>query len=116
MIYNKIFVAGANGMLGTTLQKHIDLSKFLLTDKELGDNIIYCEVLPDRASLSNFYTWKETPPGTTPTREVWRPFLWVVSPEGNDTWGVNSLMSSISLSETQSVYSLLSQITSSSQT
>jgi len=80
------------------------------------DNIIYCEVLPDRASLSNFYTWKETPPGTTPTREVWRPFLWVVSPEGNDTWGVNSLMSSISLSETQSVYSLLSQITSSSQT
>jgi dTDP-4-dehydrorhamnose reductase len=44
MIYNKIFVAGANGMLGTTLQKYIDLNKFLLTDKDLGDNIIHCDI------------------------------------------------------------------------
>ena len=43
MIYNKIFVAGANGMLGTTLQKYIDLSKFLLTDKELEDGLIAYE-------------------------------------------------------------------------
>jgi len=57
MIYNKIFVAGANGMLGTTLQKHIDLSKFLLTDKELGDNIIYCDIrdLNHTSELVNNY-------------------------------------------------------------
>ena len=72
------------------------------------ENIVYCEVAPDIASLSSFYTWKETPVGTTPTRELWRPFLWAVSPEGGDPWGVNSLMSSISLSESHSVYSVLS--------
>ena len=57
MIYNKIFVAGANGMLGTTLQNHIDLSKFLLTDKELGDNIIYCDIrdLNHTSELVNNY-------------------------------------------------------------
>jgi dTDP-4-dehydrorhamnose reductase len=57
MIYNKVFVTGANGMLGTTLQKYINLNKFLLTDKDLGDNIIYCDIrdLNHTAELVNKY-------------------------------------------------------------
>jgi dTDP-4-dehydrorhamnose reductase len=42
--YNKIFVAGANGMLGTTLQNEVDIKNFLLTDKEISTNIEYCDI------------------------------------------------------------------------
>jgi dTDP-4-dehydrorhamnose reductase len=41
-----MFIAGANGMLGTTLQNIFDTEDFLLTDKDLSDsnNIIYCDI------------------------------------------------------------------------
>ncbi len=42
--YNRIFIAGANGMLGTTLKGLIDNSKIFLTDKELSDGISYCDI------------------------------------------------------------------------
>ena len=44
--YNKMFIAGANGMLGTTLQNIFDTEDFLLTDKDLSDsnNIVYCDI------------------------------------------------------------------------
>ena len=42
--YKKIFVAGANGMLGTTLQNIIDTKDFLLTDKETSKNIKWCDI------------------------------------------------------------------------
>jgi dTDP-4-dehydrorhamnose reductase len=41
---NKVFIVGANGMLGTTLQQVIDTSKFLLTDKDISENISYCDI------------------------------------------------------------------------
>ena len=80
----------------------------LILDAEptvVGD-IVYC---PVKASpeLGNFFTWQETPTGTTPPREVWRSFLWA-SLEGTDPWNLNSLMDSIQLSDSHSVYSVLS--------
>jgi dTDP-4-dehydrorhamnose reductase len=42
--YKKIFIAGANGMLGTTLQNIIDTKDFLLTDKEISENISWCDI------------------------------------------------------------------------
>ena len=75
----------------------------------VGD-IVYCEVSKDTQDLANFYVWNETPAGTTPPKESWRSFLWASSAEGVDPWGVNRLMESISLSESHSVYSVLSQL------
>ncbi len=42
--YKKIFIAGANGMLGTTLQQLTDTSNFLLTDKDINDTIEFCDI------------------------------------------------------------------------
>jgi dTDP-4-dehydrorhamnose reductase len=42
--YTKIFITGANGMLGTTLQDIIDTKDFLLTDKETSENIKFCDI------------------------------------------------------------------------
>ena len=42
--YKKIFIAGANGMLGTTLQNIVDTKDFLLTDKETSKNISWCDI------------------------------------------------------------------------
>jgi len=42
--YNKVFIAGANGMLGTTLQQSTNIENFLLTDKEISGNIKYCDI------------------------------------------------------------------------
>lgn len=42
--YKKIFIAGANGMLGTTLRSLTDTSEFLCTDKELETGIGYCDI------------------------------------------------------------------------
>jgi dTDP-4-dehydrorhamnose reductase len=42
--YKKIFIAGANGMLGTTLQNIVDTKDFLLTDKEISENISWCDI------------------------------------------------------------------------
>jgi len=44
MKYKKIFIAGANGMLGTTLQNIIDTKHFLLTDKETSDIVKFCDI------------------------------------------------------------------------
>jgi dTDP-4-dehydrorhamnose reductase len=42
--YNKIFIAGANGMLGTTLKNIVDTSNMLLTDKETSEDIKFCDI------------------------------------------------------------------------
>lgn len=43
-LYKKIFIAGANGMLGTTLRSLTDTSEFLCIDKELETGIVYCDI------------------------------------------------------------------------
>jgi dTDP-4-dehydrorhamnose reductase len=42
--YKKIFIAGANGMLGTTLKSLTDTTEMLLTDKELSEGIQFCDI------------------------------------------------------------------------
>jgi len=44
MKYKKVFISGANGMLGTTLQNIIDTKYFLLTDKETSDTVKFCDI------------------------------------------------------------------------
>jgi hypothetical protein len=63
----------------------------------VGD-LVFAPVDATDKDLAAFYTWAETPPGTTPSREAWRPFLWASSPEDKDPWGVNKLLDEITLS------------------
>lgn len=42
--YKRIFIAGANGMLGSTLQDITDTPEFLLTDKDIEGNVKFCDI------------------------------------------------------------------------
>ncbi len=42
--YKKVFIAGANGMLGTALQQSTNTKEYLLTDKEVEGDLIYCDI------------------------------------------------------------------------
>jgi len=55
--YKKFFIAGANGMLGTTLQSLTDTKDFLLTDKDTSKNISWCDIrdLKHTTDLINNY-------------------------------------------------------------
>jgi len=44
MKFKKIFIAGANGMLGTTLQNIVQSDGYLLTDIENTENIKFCDI------------------------------------------------------------------------
>lgn len=57
MKYEKIFIAGANGMLGITLKGLTDTSKFLLTDKDTEGGMDFCDIrdLNNTAKLVNSY-------------------------------------------------------------
>ena len=74
-------------------------------------DIVFCPIKRTSPDLENFYTWKETPAGTTPPREVWRSFLWTTSEGNMDPWGVNRLLDSISLSDSHTAFSILSALT-----
>jgi len=68
-------------------------------------NVIFAPVDASDPSLSLFYSSAETPPGTTPVRDVWRNFLWM--PE-SDVLGINALLKEIQLSDVgDTVYSVL---------
>ncbi len=70
-------------------------------------NLIFAPVVASDPELANFYTWRETPLGTAPMREVWRPFLWVADEAGTDIWGVNAMLKEIALSESETAHSVL---------
>ena len=55
--YRKIFIAGANGMLGTTLQNIVDTKHFYLTDKDTSTNVRYCDIqdLSNTTKIINNY-------------------------------------------------------------
>lgn len=76
-----------------------------ISTRTVGD-LTLVEIQPN-SDLASFYTWKETPPGTTPSREVWRSFLWAFSDTDEDPWGVNRQMESISMSQNHTAYSIL---------
>jgi len=44
MKYNKALVFGAAGMLGTTLKELADSTKFILTDKDTGTGLEFCDI------------------------------------------------------------------------
>ena len=78
---------------------------------------VFVSVDPADKDLAGFYSWAETPPGTVPLREVWRPFLWVHSANGGaggaadstsmDPWGVNKLLDAIQVAEGISIHTVL---------
>ena len=74
----------------------------------VGD-IVFVSIDPSSKELSSFYTWREVAPGTIPSKEVWRPFLWLSYSDSSDPLGVNRLLDTISLTDQgHSVYSVLS--------
>jgi hypothetical protein len=65
----------------------------------LVNDIIFATIDPMSKDLSSFYTWREVPPGTIPTKEVWRSFLWLSTQESADPLGVNRLLDTIPLAD-----------------
>ncbi len=83
-----------------------DAKEFLSTNgmQALGEpnvvgNIVFVTIDPNSKDLSSFYTWREVAPGTVPSKEVWRPFLWLSYSDNVDPLGVNRLLDTISLAE-----------------
>lgn len=75
------------------------------------NDVVFCPVKSDTPDLVNFYTWKETPVGTTPQKEAWRSFLWAHADDATDPWGVNRMMESILLSDKgHNVHSVIAAI------
>ena len=56
--YKKIFIAGANGMLGTTLQGLTDTSEYLLTDKDTEDLMPYCDIRDIKQTTKTILDYK----------------------------------------------------------
>ena len=101
----------------TTTEEAVAAARDFLETNELEaaekpfliEDYLFVPVDTTDKDLVNFYTWRETPAGTTPMREVWRPFLWVEAADGRDCWGVNGFLKDISLGPTSSAYSVLSK-------
>ena len=72
----------------------------------LVENIVFVPVDGSSPKMQLFYSWRETPPGTIPIRDVWRSFIWVPD---KDTLNVNSLLKEMAISNTgETVYSACS--------
>jgi len=73
----------------------------------VGD-IVFVNIDPASKDIHSFYTWKEVPAGTIPSKEAWRSFLWVSTKDNVDPLGVNRLLDSIPLAEkTHSAFSVV---------
>lgn len=102
--------------LSATAENAVEAAKEFLTTNEMtgvgepivvGD-LVFVEIDPASKDIASFYTWREVPPGTIPSKEVWRSFLWLSSKENSDPFGVNRLLDSISLAEpSHSAFSVL---------
>ena len=92
----------------------------LASDPFCSGPFVFVPIDPTDKDLAAFYSWAETPPGTLPLREVWRPFLWVDLPSNDtvDAWGVNKLLEMIRVGDSPevSVYSVLQTFLSSTAT
>jgi hypothetical protein len=63
----------------------------------VGD-IVFAGIDSKSKEISSFYFWREVSPGTIPSKELWRPFLWFSNQNQSDPLGVNRLLDNISLS------------------
>jgi len=67
------------------------------------NGLIFLPVDCDKTDMSSFYSWREVLPGTVPSKEVWRQFVWA-----SDSLDVNLLLNSILIGDPEhSVYSVL---------
>jgi len=72
------------------------------TPRLVGD-IVLVPVDMERTDFNLFYTWREVPPGTVPSKEVWRPFVWL-----SDSLGVNSFLNeTVIAGQDHTVFSVL---------
>ena len=75
----------------------------------VAGELVFVAIDPMSKDLSSFYTWREVAPGTIPSKEVWRSFLWLSTKDASDPFGVNKLLETISLaSPTHSAFSVVS--------
>ena len=72
--------------------------RFLGEPHVVGDIVFLC-VDPAKTDLGAFYSWREVTAATIPSKEVWRPFLWVSSAEQTDPLGVNKMLEGITIAE-----------------
>jgi hypothetical protein len=74
----------------------------------IGDTV-FASIDPSSKELSSFYTWREVSPGTIPSKDVWRSFLWLSYSDSSDPLGTNRLLDTISLTDQgHNVYSVIS--------
>lgn len=65
--------------------------------------LVFLPVDIDATDFSSFYTWREVLPGTVPSKEVWRQFVWA-----SDSLDVNLLLNTILIGDPDhTVYSVL---------
>jgi hypothetical protein len=81
----------------------------LMGEPIVSGELIFVQIDPSSKDLAAFYTWREVPLGTIPSKEVWRSFLWLSSKDNEDPFGVNRLLDTISLSDSNhSAFSVVS--------
>jgi hypothetical protein len=70
-----------------------------MSEPIVSGELIFIQIDPSSKDLAAFYTWREVPVGTIPSKEVWRSFLWLSTKDNADPFGVNRLLDTISLSD-----------------
>jgi len=69
----------------------------------VGD-LVFLPVDIRRTDFSSFYSWREVLPGTAPSKEVWRQFIWV-----SDSLNINTQLNQILIGGPgHTVYSVVS--------
>lgn len=89
---------------GSSAQEFAEANGLALLGKpqEIGE-IVFLPIDMERTDFSAFYSWREVPPGTVPSKEVWRQFTWV-----SELLDVNTLLNQIVLGEpAHTAYSVL---------
>jgi hypothetical protein len=66
-------------------------------------DILFAPVDPNAKGLDAFYSWREVIPGSIPTKEAWRNFLW----DSGGTLGINAHLGEILVSPSHTVAQIL---------
>lgn len=89
---------------GTDARQFADVNGLVLaSDPVNAGGLVFLPVDISRTDMSSFYSWREVVPGTVPSKEVWRQFVWV-----SDSLDVNKLLNDIVVGEPEhTVFSIL---------
>jgi len=103
---------GTHAIEVNSLDEAVDFAKengFKILGKPVvRENIVFLMIDSSSKELSSFYTWSDIQHNQMPMKEIWRPFLWVMTSE--DLWGTNQYLNNIMLTENKSVYDIISKI------